>query len=351
MSALRPQLVETYPTRDAWLAARGGTDRTRIGASEVPAILDVDGSFGTPWDVWARKTGALEQRPDTAAEAKVKARGQRWESVVLAEYADHTGRDALTPGDVVGQPGALVIVRHAVEAWAVCSPDAFTLDPLVGDGAVEAKTDVAGEWARADLTLERAADYTPEIAPAAKLVQCYWQLETTGLAFVDLVCLLPRYEVRVVRVLRDAGHQAELLDQVGAWRERHLVRGEAPEIDASETCGRWLAKRFPGAGKEVREATAEEAALLRELANVKAARKQCEATEETLGNQLHALLGDTYGVRLATGAKALLIPMKGRQTAKLADLEKQRPDLFAQLVAGGFIGRGEDCRQLRLTGF
>lgn len=344
--------VEVYADRTAWLAARGGTDRNRIGASEVASILGVEGAYRTPWEVWGEKTGALPRPEPTAAERRVLERGQRWEHMVLSEYAEQTERVTLSPGDAVGQPGALVIVRHAVESWAVCSPDGVVIDPEYGTGLVEGKTaQIASAWGEVDVTLASADDYTPDLAPAPYVCQSFWQLATTNVPFVDLACLLPRYSMRIVRILPDLAYQDQIVNQVGEWRERHLIRGEEPPVDGSEACGRYLTKRFPGKGKDVRDATAEEAELLRTLANVKAARKECESTEETLCNQLHALMGDTYGVRLASGAKALLIPMKGRQTAKLAEIEKQRPELFAELVAGGFVGRGEDYRSLRLSGF
>ena len=353
MSALPLHRTETYATRDAWLAARAAMGSTlRIGASEVASILGVDGAYKSAWDVWAEKTGALPREAHTAAELRQLTRGQRWEAMVLSEYGELTGRETHAVGDAVGAPGGLVIVRHAVEEWATCSPDGLALDALSGWGLVEGKTDQLGAgWASADTTLERADDYTEGLAPAPYVVQAYWQLETTGAPFVDLVCLLPRYDLRVIRILPDAGHQAHMLDTVGEWHRRHLLGGEPPPVDGSDACGRYLTARYPGLGKDVRGATVEEGVVLRELARVKAERKLCEEQEAELGNALHALLGDTYGVRLDSGAKALLIPMKGRTTAKLAELEKQRPDLFAALVEGGFVNRGADFRQLRLSGF
>lgn len=352
MSAFPLHRTEIYPTREAWLAARAGsTAGPRIGASEVASILGVAGAFKSAWDIWAEKTGALPAVAPTAAEARVLSRGQRWERMVLAEYGETSGLDVMEPGEALGQPGALVMVRHAAEEWATCSPDAVVLDPRYGQGYGEAKTDIAGEWAREDVTLERADAYREDIAPPAKIAQCYWQIEVSGVPFVDLVCLLPRYEVRVVRVMADPGYQREILDIVGEWRERHVIRGEAPPVDGSEACGRYLARRYPGRGKDTRAATPEEAAILRELADTKALRKELEEREDVLANQLHAALGDTYGVTLDSGAKGLLIPMRGRLTAKLADIEAKHPEIFARLVADGLVTRGADYRQLRLYGF
>lgn len=352
MSALPLSRVEIYPTRDAWLAARVASDiGPRIGASEVASVLGVEGAYRTPWEVWTEKTGQSE-RVLTAAEEEWLTVGQMEEPIVLFQYGRRTGRPTIAPGEAVGSPGSIVIVRHTTESWAVCSPDAFTSDRLLGDGLIEAKTDqIGGGWADVDVTIESADDYQRDIAPAKYVVQALWQLEVTGLPFVDLACRMPRHKFRVVRVMRDERHQADILNRVGEWRERHLLRGEAPEIDGSEACSRYLSTRFPGKGKDTRPATEEEAALLRELANVKAARKDCEAHEDTLGNRLHALLGDTYGVTLGSGAKGLLIPTKGRLTAKVAEIEARHPEIFARLVADGLVTRGADFRQLRLYGF
>jgi len=353
VSALPLHRTETYATRDAWLAARAAMGSTlRIGASEVASILGVDGAYKSAWDVWAEKTGALPREAHTAAELRQLTRGQRWEAMVLSEYGELTGRETHAVGDAVGAPGGLVIVRHAVEEWATCSPDGLALDALSGWGLVEGKTDQLGAgWASADTTLERADDYTEGLAPAPYVVQAYWQLETTGAPFVDLVCLLPRYDLRVIRILPDAGHQAHMLDTVGEWHRRHLLGGEPPPVDGSDACGRYLTARYPGLGRDMRPATVEEAVILRELAEVKAAKKAATEREKVLGHMLRASAGDSYGLSLPSGAKGLIIRKAGQTGLRLAEAREARPDLVAALDAGGFISHGAPYTEVRLYGF
>lgn len=339
---LDPARVELFDTREGWEAGRRAGE-FRIGASVVGSILT------RPWEAFEELTGQAPE-PD-AATLRTFARGHRWERYIVEEYAAAREVPTLPAAEALGAPaGSLVIVRHPTEAWACSSPDAITADPTEGPGLVECKTDAGGQgWAEADCELRTVNDYHEAIAPAGYLTQAYWQLLTTGLPFVDLVCLLPRYALRVVRVWADPDTQAEILDAVADFRARHLLPGEPPPVDGSGACKRLLTKRFPGVGKERRPATSEEAALVLKYADAKAREKAAKEEADALRNQIAASLGDTYGLEVA-GGSALLIPMKGRRTVPLTELEKAAPELFATLVARGFVNTGEPFRELRTYG-
>jgi hypothetical protein len=248
--------VETYADRAAWLAARSGRTPQRIGGSDVAGILGLP-AFRTGWDLFRERVEGFRREP-TPAERAVLERGQRWEPVVLGEYAA-LHHPVLGPGEAFGHPGAITIVVHPEKPWAVCSPDGFVVHPLLGVGGAEAKTDLQGDgWTREDVVLYSAADYSEEVAPPAYVAQSYHCLEVTGLPFWDLVCLSPRYEIRVVRIMADPAHQATVLAKVGAWRQRHLLDREPPPPDDSESCAGYYRARFRGVDEGSREATAEE---------------------------------------------------------------------------------------------
>lgn len=334
--------VAAYDTREGW--ERGRIGNHRIGASIVSRILTA------PWEALETLTG--EAAPHDAATLRAFARGHRWEAMVLAEYAATKNVVALDAGSAYGFPGSLVIVSHPAHEWACCSPDAVTVDPDLGPGLVECKTDAGGMgWAEEDCTLRTAADYHSGLAPSGYVTQAYWQMAVTGVPFCDLVCLLPRYALRIVRVLADPDTHADLLSTVGEWRERHLVRGEPLPVDGSEACTRALTRRFPGAtGKDLRAATAHEAAMVRRYAGVKAEIKRLEADADQLRNEIAEGLGDAYGLSLGGKEKALLIPTKGRTTVSLADIAANSPAIFSALEKGAFINTGASYRQLRCYG-
>lgn len=336
--ALPADRTEVYPDRDTWLAGRRAGEH-RIGASLVGRILT------RPWEALEILTGQAPEHD--AATLRVFARGHRWERYVIEEYAVAREVPAMSIGEALGAPsGSLVIVRHPTEPWLCASPDAGTVDPHVGGGLVEAKTDAGGRgWAEADVELRSVGDYTPDVCPADYLTQAYVQLATTELPFVDLVCLLPRYELRVVRVWQDPDTQAEIVEAVGEFRERHILRGEPLPVDGSEACRRLLTRRFPGIGKECRPATADEQALVRAYADAKAAEKAHAAAADEMRNALAEALGDTYGLALGGKAKAILCPVAGRRTIDADALRAAHPD-----IAERFTRVGEPHRQLRLYG-
>ena len=338
---LDPERAEIYADRDAWLAGRKAGE-ARIGASLVHKILDA------PWEALEILTGQAPAHD--AATLRAFARGHRWERMVIDEYAAVREVSAQPIGDALGSPGALVIARHATEAWAVSSPDAAVADPHAGAGLVECKTDAGGRgWAEADCEIRTADDFHLSIAPAAYVAQTYWQMETTGLPFVDLVCLLPRYALRVVRVWADPAFQREILDTVGAWRERHVLRGEPLPVDGSDACTRAIVRRFPGsADKALREATSDEAADVIAYVAAKRAAAAADADADELRNRLLASVGDGYGITLPTGGKLLSIPTKGRETVSLSEIAKADPELSARLAPHVHVGA--PSRQVRTYG-
>lgn len=335
---LPPERTEVYSGRDEWLAARRRVPHS-VGASVAGHMLR------RPWEALERLTGTAPA-PDEATQ-RAYDRGHRFEPVVLREYEHARGWATFGIGAAIGSPGALVICRHPDLPWLAASPDGACL----GDdtpGLVEAKTAGSDDlWADSDAEIRVAEDYAGQ-APQPYMVQAMVQLACTGLPWCDLACLLPRYELRIVRVWRDLDAEAALLDALTEWRERHLVRGEPLPTDGSDACTRGLTRRYPGlAGdKTIRPATEEEAALVRTYADARARAKAADAEAAEARNALAALVGDTYGVRV-DGGRALLIATRGRETLSLADVAKD-PELAARVAP--YVRRGQDYRQLRLYG-
>jgi len=262
--------VRLPATREAWLAARG------IGGSEVGAILGCSPWAG-PWDVLAARVRPLDRDTPTLA------RGRRFERIALELYAEQTGLHVCAPGAPYAHDGPVVVVadfertingaesQHngasegvkepisSARSWATYSPDGWAYGPE-GWGLVEAKTSTQpGEWGEAGFyTPDQAAEHVP----AHYLAQVLWGLEVTGLPWCDLTVLLPYYEVRVYRIYADAALQRDLLAQVGAWRQAHLVEGRPLNVDGSQACRRVVEREPTDPG---REATQEEAALLQSL--------------------------------------------------------------------------------------
>lgn len=290
-------IVEGFSDRETWLRAR--RDPTAIGASEAAMALGIS-PYGTEWELYARK---IDRRGDEAADAEYTedrmsaalTRGNRWESAALAEYEDASGNTVLTPGDLVGLPSAkLVTIARRETPWLRQSPDGGAISR--GElGHVEAKTAMRpAVWApEQGLVIDSWRDEYAELIPAHYAVQAYVQLYVTGLAWNDVLALVPQrgwLGVRWVRLMRDDATQSAIVEQLAEWREKHLVRREPPEIDASQACNQSLALHFPkieGKGKRPeRPATADERDMILAYAQLSFEEKRIEATKAALRNRL-----------------------------------------------------------------
>ena len=316
-------VVERFADREKWLGARRVSDV--IGASEAAMALGVS-PYGTPWALWERKRGArVEQQAD------VLQRGHRWESAVLAEYADESGSVMVLP---FGE-GIVTLSRRDLP-WLRESPDGFALDRQGVLGQVEAKTAMhAHVWSpEPGVVIDRWDDAHADLVPPHYAIQGYVQLAVTGMAWVDLCALVPRggwLGVRWVRLQRDVETQAQIVDALATWRERHLVQGVAPELDGSAPCNRYLAARFPvGKAKPARAASEAELALMRRLACLRAQAKAAATESDLIGN---ALLESAEGHRLlVAGSPAYGQPQvsAGRTLVDLDGLRAEAPGLVAK---------------------
>ena len=286
----RPELshlnVETFVTREEWLAARRAPDT--IGASEAAAVLGVS-PFMTAWSFWEMK-----RHPQSEKRSEVLQRGHRWEPAVIAEYQDESEHEVLTPGEAVrSERDALVTLSNPRIPFIRQSPDSFALDRGTL-GQVEAKTALqAGVWSpEPGIVIDRWDDAHADLIPPHYAVQGYVQLIVTELDWVDLCALVPKGRwlgVRWVRLMRDVETQQQIEAALTEFRARHLIAGEPPALDGSDACNRYLARKHPSlAGKEKpwRHATIVEARKMVELADIRAKEKVLKARADLLRNEL-----------------------------------------------------------------
>lgn len=322
-------IVETFRDRDAWLQSRRQPDT--IGASEAAMALGIS-PYGTPWALWE-----LKRAPTEGARSSVLQRGHRWESAVVAEYAEESGCAVVTPRELYGAD--LVVLANARTPWLRETPDAFARDPHDSRlGQIEAKTAMhAHAWTpERGAVIERWDDAYAEIVPAHYAVQGYVQLYATGLPWVDLCALVPAggwLQVRWIRLLRDETTQEALVEALGNWRARHLLDGgAAPDTDGSDACNRYLARETPLlATRPSRDATAAERVQMQRLAQIRATEKALDAEGRLLRNHL---IESSAGARLLTsGPKGPYgQPQRtgGRTTVDMQALRAEAADLVAR---------------------
>lgn len=330
MNALR------FQSREDWLAAR--REGFAVGSSDVGKILGVaPASHGGPWSVWA--SHHAPELLDERTTARM-AEGHLWERAVLQVYSQRRGVS------VVAHDYTIALDRE--RPWMRASLDASV--PGAG-GLVEVKT-WAGDrlvWGEDGTTIEAwSDDYAGREMPLYVAAQVYWQMAVTGAGWCDVAVALPRRdgmpEVRIIRVLRDEDLQADIVGQVKAWRERHLVNGEPPPRDASPASLRQLAAI--DVSDTIRQATSAEEDLLARYAVLHAEHADVGSRLSDLKAQLGAACDDCRGIEGGAG-RFLYTPTKGRRSLSLSKLEQERPDLAASLEAAGLITNGRPSRTAR----
>jgi len=324
-------IVDLYPDRAAWLSGR--SDPTAIGASEAAAILGVHPHLDA-WALWDRKVNGVS-RDDTSA---VLGRGQRWESVVLAEYADASGNRIQEPGAYFGKPGYLVTVANDAFPWLRSSPDSFAWH---GDviGHVEAKTAMHREGWSPDggVVVDQWSDEAATVLPPHYALQGYCQLAATDMPWNDVCALVPFggwLAVRWVRLVRDVETQGQIVEALGEWRDRHLVGKEPPALDGTEACNRWLARKF--SKRAERPASATEREAIERLAALRSEKKKIEGEVKILTNDL---VSGCDGSRLTFGGKGSPFGQpqftKGKETVDTKALREKFPEAHAACLRVG----------------
>lgn len=252
-----------------WIAWRRGG----LGASDLAAVVGCDPYKG-------EYALALEKRGDAPdVEETVAMRwGARIESLALDAYTEETGRE-LVRGET-----------FADERW----PHLFaTLDGRHATLGVEVKATT--RWV---------------VPPRHVKVQALAQMGLAGLDAVDIVRVSPYGEPLITTVERDDDAITDLLELGEAWYERYVLGDELPPPDGSREAMRYL-DRFRG--DEEAEATADQAAIVGALHQVRQRQDQLETERRALEGALKASMAGT-GVLTGEGFRVTWSAVKPRVT-------------------------------------
>ena len=260
----------------------------RIGGTDAAAILGLS-PYRSPWDLWRiAHGGATPEHIDNA----LLARGRIVEPALLGWYAAKIGVDS---GSIPA-----VVACNSDAPWMV-----GTLDGYIADDrrVVEWKTDLHRDdrWPPDGSTVS-----SPDEIPADYWVQICWYMAITSATEADVVVadrtrgrwdpvidtaaavalstdhsiaeeLIRRWyavqiasrpvaptTIRLVHVRPSPDDVAAIVDAVADARERMLVRGEEPPVDASAGCRQALVDRSRPSTR-LRATDAQEALLRRAL--------------------------------------------------------------------------------------
>jgi putative phage-type endonuclease len=279
--------------------------RQFIGASECGAIAGLD-SFKAKISIWDRLVNGTAGEDSTLAE-----RGRVFEPALLEHYRNKTGHKLIAPVKtrlLEGKP------------FIGATPDGLDQEePL----AVEAK-------APHFRTHEK---WDNDNIPPKHVVQVQIQCAVFKLPSARIVVDLgDRIEIRPVDF--DTELAGYIIEQVERFHRDHVVTKKAPDPDGSDSYSEWLARRFPGAQRDMRDATDEEVRLALELQAARDKADAADAEAKRIRQELEARIGEHRGIRGSFGS-ILWSDTKGRESLDSKALKAAHPDIAAKFVKQG----------------
>lgn len=292
--------------------------QTGIGSSDAAAIMGRD-PYRTPWDVWAEKTGQVEDNPNAGEAAEI---GAALEPAIVALAARRLGVKAVKAKST--------FVRGHLRA----NVDAMVGEARRGSPIIEAKrTHVLDGWGE---------DGTAEV-PERVLLQVHHQMWCTDSQLAYVACLASGFRDRLT--VHPIRRDEALVRQIVAECEdfwKHHVRTLVPPARSSgslETLAGVLRK--PGKVGEV------DAYLVARLVRAREAAARAENDYDALKAEVLTALGD------AENAQAGDFVVSYREVERTAidtvRLKRELPDIAAQYLKTT-SSRRFDCRNVRAGG-
>lgn len=309
--------IEQFEQQEGWLAAR----KTGLGGTDTAAIMG-ESKWKGRHDVWMDKVGMA---PEKECSERMEW-GNILEPVIAARWRE---RNQIKFRDL-----AKALLRHEKYSFLCCSPDRLVYPDSLKSG-LEIKN--VGMWS-AQFWGEEGTD---EI-PADYLLQVQKCLLVTGYDVWHVAVLIGGQEYREYCVEPDKElHEIITEEEVDFW-EKYVQKKREPPIDPSESCTRFLNRKYPKNNGDLLEIESPEIwEVLEEYRFARAKAKTYEAEAESLTNKIRDIIGLSDGVswkgnkitwKLAKGS----ISWKGLAEHLLESVEpKERSSLRQRFTGEG----------------
>lgn len=250
-----------------WLEER----RRGVGASESPVLFGSDvSSWGSPFDLWAVKTGQIAPAPLSSDAARW---GRHLEGPIADAYSEETGRQ-------VRDLGRNTLLRSRAHSFLQATLDRVVEDAELGVGVLEIKNVGAhrlDEWVG-----------TP---PLRYQVQVQHQMAVTGDKWGALAVLVGGQKLIRFDIERDDAFIASLVELCGDFMAK-VESKTPPPADGSEATARALAELYAVETGKAVELGARFVALDAEMQALKAKAQEIENRTREIRNEFLAAIGD-----------------------------------------------------------
>ena len=298
-----------FPRPVEWLSTAHTPDhviqqirKQGVGGSDVAAILG-DSPFTTSWELWASKTGRLDEYADSER--------MLWGRVLETEVA----REWAARNDA--RIRRLGVIADPVHPWRRASLDRVVL----GSGTIAAAV------LEVKCTSERSGALDDDELIERYNHQLQWYLGITGLPVAYLAVLIGTTELRCFTVPADEAEYRRLCKAVDAWWDKHVVYDEPPFMDWRDNKA---ANRLPAINGETVQVTSGTRALLAHLAELKRGRSEVDKAIGTCESALKGHLNEATELVDADGnVLATWRPQIGRRL-DVARLKAEQPELWTR---------------------
>lgn len=256
--------------------------RKHLGASEIPVVTGHI-PFKSPLQLWAEKRGLVVPFEGN----EFTEWGNRLEGVIREKYAEVIGMPVVKP------ESSIICVR---EPWRSCTPDGLVMER----GLLESSRAVRGLEikCRGAFRDEEWGEPGTDQVPPDVAIQAHWSMDITGLSEWDVATLIGGNKFGLYHLYYDGDIAQALLEKGRAFWD-YVESGIEPPVDGLEATTDYLLRKFPKHGDQLRDATPEETAWLRDILTVRSNIKLLEERETELGNLLRNAIGESAGLQAA----------------------------------------------------
>lgn len=272
--------MSVYEEKESYAVSRAGG----IGGTDAAAILNLS-PWKRPIDIYA---GKINPGAQAELDKECLLWGNLLEPVVRQQYANKFNVVVTNPLDLGTlfpnsrrwNDSTLVV---GDEDWMLGAPDGWIQADREG---LEIKTAArkTGEWGGED---------TDEI-PAHYLIQVAWYMAVLQAPAWNFGTLFSGNKLERYRVLRDGQLETAMVEACSSFWHDNVLKQVEPDIDESESYGRYLARKFSlSTGNVIKNPSIE---LVEWGFKMKAAdddEKDAKERKQLANNHLRALVGDS----------------------------------------------------------
>jgi predicted phage-related endonuclease len=201
---------------------------------------------------------------------------------------------------------------EGAESWMLGAPDGWM--PAVNSGLeVKCSARKGDEWG------EEGSDDVP----VHYFVQVSWYMAVCNADAWNFATLFSGNKLEQFRIVRDTGFEHDLIEAGRAFWFDNVLKQVEPDIDESESYGKYLARKFSlNTGKIINDPSQEILDWTEKMKTAEETERQAAADKQLANNHLRALIGDAQKAITPLGSMGWVRPKEGESTDWKAAAER-----------------------------